>query len=219
MKIILLAFALCSQGAFALPVFNQNMAAEGTLVTIWPDHKDQDHFYFAPNLMKISVNQNNQAKFNLTKYLANCNILRKCHEKALLNVFFVAGHRQEELLNAQAGILKRFPKARFSPIPFLASKVEFSKTMAPFIDQHDCAPMAGQTSDEVPCSMTLNNRGINHLLPRLNEGKVFPFKFYYKISGVLQSANGQYSDHSIDYSLVVNLGGDILINHDDLINE
>jgi len=218
MKTFILALSLISCHVFALPVFNQNMAAEGTLVTIWPDHIDPNHFYFAPNLMKLSMTERGIVKFNLTKYFSNCRF-RLCNVKALLNAFFIAGYKQDELKIAQDGILKRFPKAIFSPIPYISSRVEFGNTLDPFIDQEDCSPIAGQASDEVPCSLTLNGRGIKTLIPRLNEGKVFPFKFYYKISGVLNLANDQYKDYNLDYAIVVNLGSEMLINHEDLVEE
>ena len=55
MKSFLLMLFLLTTHALAAPVLNNNVAADGTMVTIWPDHEDPNHYYFAPNLMKIAV--------------------------------------------------------------------------------------------------------------------------------------------------------------------
>jgi hypothetical protein len=214
MKYLLLAL-LFGTSAYAVPVLNENIAAEGALLTIWPDHKDPNHFYFAPNLMEISQDRNQNLKFHLTEFYDNCR-LGRCTKRAMLNTFFIAAYREHHLKIAQEGILKKFPKARFSPIPFLSSKVEFGRTLTPFVKDNDCAPKGGQAADEVPCSMVLNYKGINTLVPYLNEGKIVPFRFLYKIAGVLASGDGTFQDEMIDYSITVNLGGEKLINHQDL---
>ena len=53
-------------------------------------------------------------------------------------------------------------------------------------------------------------------MPFLNSGRTLPFKFIYRISGVIEGANGQYLNESLDYGLTVNLGGDVLMNHPEL---
>jgi hypothetical protein len=220
MKTLLLFLAIATN-AYAAPVLNNNMAAEGTFVTIWPDHADPDHFYFAPNFMKIASDDKKNPKFHLTQYRSgNCGRisqrLGKCQYKALLTSMMIAGYEHEQLLQAEAGIKKLRPKARFSAIPFMSSKVEFGNTMVEFIDQHECSPKTGQAADEIPCTLTLNRRGINYLMPFLNSGRILPFKFIYQITGVVQEANGQYKNESLDYGLTVNLGGDDLIKHPEL---
>lgn len=217
MKFLLLTLMLASGMLKAAPVLNANMAAEGTLLTIWPDHQDPNHFYFAPNLLKLAVDEKGQAKFHLTRYQANCR-LGRCDKMAMVTALFETSYREEQLKAAQAGILKLKPQARFSVIPFLGSRVEFGKTLAPFIVEHDCAPHAGQAADEVPCTMNFNPKGVNTLVDFLSEGKILPFKFFYKISGVLQEADGKFSNQSLEFALTVNLGGEILLNHQDLQN-
>ncbi len=216
MKFLLSLLFLMSTTSYAVPVLNENIAAEGTLITIWPDHKDPNHYYFAPNMMNISKDKNSDPKLHFTEFLSNCNFTRRCSVKGMLNVFFVAGYREDQLRDAQAGILKINPKARFSPIPFLSSKVEFGKVLSTFVDHHDCSPRAGQAADEVPCSLVLNSRGLKTLVPYLREGKIFPFKFFYRISGVLSLGDGSFKDEMLDYATTVNLGGDVLIGHTDL---
>lgn len=216
MKTLLLTLCLISGVAKAAPVLNNNMAAEGTLVTIWPDHKDPNHFYFAPNSMKLAVDEKGAAKFHLTRYQDNCNVFKRCDKKAMVTALFETAYKEEQLKAAQAGILKIKPQARFSVIPFQGSRVEFGKTMTPFIVEHDCAPRAGQAADEVPCTMNFNAKGVNTLIDFLSEGKVLPFKFFYKISGVIQEAGDKFRDESLEYAITVNLGGEVLINHEDL---
>lgn len=208
--------------ARAVPVLNKNMAADGTFVTIWPDHIDPDQFYFAPNFMKIASEGQNSVNFHFTQYrTGSCdsrwNIKRGyCHNKAMITSLMIAGYEAGQLAQAQAGIKTLRPNARFSAIPFLRSKVDFGTTLKEFIDHHDCSPRAGQAADEIPCSITLNKNGISKLMPFLNSGKILPFKFIYKISGVIEGANGQYKEESLDYGLTVKLGGEMLIKHPEL---
>lgn len=208
--------------SYAAPVLNKNMAAEGTLVTIWPDHVNPDHFYFAPNFMKIASNEMNSPKFHFTQYrTGNCSSVWSikrgyCHHKALITSLLVVGYDLKQLTEAQAGIRKIRPKARFSAIPFIRSKVEFGTTLVDFIDSHDCSPKAGQAADEIPCNITLNRRGIKNLMPFLNSGRVVPIKFTYQISGVIEGASGQYQNETLDYGLTANIGGENLINHPEL---
>ncbi len=250
MKSLLVLLFIMSH-AIAAPVLNKNMAAEGTFVTIWPDHTDPDHFYFAPNFMKIAYNGARNVEYVLVKnnngdvegaYVetrplriipadyqfhfmqfrsGECDRRRdirrgNCHYKAMISSLLTAGYEAEQLTQAQAGIKKIRPNARFSAIPFLSSKVEFGTTLDVFIDEHDCSPRAGQAADEIPCSITLNKRGITNLMPFLNSGSILPFKFIYKIAGVIEGANGIYKDESLDYGLTVNMGGEILIKHPEL---
>lgn len=215
----LLILLLIITTAQAAPVLNKNMAADGTFVTIWPDHADPTHFYFAPNFMKIARDKDETLKFHFTQYRSgNCGrILRnRCQYKAMITSLMIAGYEESQLLQAQAGIKRIVPQARFSPIPFLSSKVEFGDTLDEFIEQHDCSPRAGQAADEIPCSITLNQRGILNLMPFLNAGRILPFKFIYKIAGVIEGANGQFENQELDYGLTVNLGGSELVKHPEL---
>lgn len=222
MKILIFLMVLYSSNIFSAPILNKNMAADGTFVTIWPDHVNPDHFYFAPNFMKIPIDQRNQPKFHFTQYRSgNCDSrwsIRRgyCHHKALITSLLVAGYDAQQLAQAQSGILKIRPKARFSAIPFISSHVEFGTNLNEFIDQHECAPQAGQAADEIPCMITLNRKGVTNLMPFLNLGRVLPFKFIYKISGVIEGADGKYKDEILNYGLTVNLGGEMLNKHPEL---
>lgn len=221
MKFLLFLTFFASQ-SWAVPVLNQNMAAEGTFVTIWPDHQNPDHFYFAPNFMKIASDKKGAPKFHFTQYQSGrCGrlggALGKCHSKALISTLMVAGFDLDQLNTAQEGIRKIRPNARFSAIPFLSSEVNFGETLNSFIDKHECAPKAGQAADEIPCTITFNRSGINKLMPFLSKGHILPFKFIYRISGVIEDGNGNYESKMLDYGLTVNLGGEGLINHPDLI--
>lgn len=221
MKLLFLLLILGIQ-AQAAPVFNQNMAADGTFVTIWPDHKDPNHFYFAPNFMRIALDASETPKFQFTQFeTGNCSSrwarrMGYCHYKALITSLLVAGYEMEQLNQAQEGIRKIRPQARFSPIPFITSKVEFGDTLNKFIDEHECSPRAGQAADQIPCTITFNSNGIYYLMPFLNAGKILPIKFVYTISGVKELADGSFEDAMLDHGLTVNLGGEVLINHPDL---
>ena len=222
MKALLLIGIFISAQVWSAPVLNMNMAAEGTFVTIWPDHVNPDHFYFAPNFMKIASDEGNNPKFHFTQYRSGSCSSRwdirrgRCLHKALITSLMVAGYEEEQLLAAQAGIRKLRPNARFSAIPFLSSKVEFGGNFEEFIDQHECSPQAGQAADEIPCTITLNKRGVSNLMPFLNTGRIIPFKFIYRIAGVIEGADGKFTDESLNYGLTVNLGGEMLTKHPEL---
>jgi hypothetical protein len=222
MKALLVLVILLSSKVWSAPILNKNMAAEGTFVTIWPDHLNPDQFYFAPNFMKLASDSSSHPKFHFTQYrTGSCDSrwdVRRgyCHHKALITSFLVAGYEAQQLAQAQAGIRRLRPNARFSAIPFLSSKVEFGNNFEEFIDRHECSPQAGQAADEIPCTLTLNRRGIIHLMPFLNAGRVLPLKFIYRIAGVIEGADGKFMDQSLNYGLTVNLGGEMLIKHPEL---
>lgn len=204
----------------AAPILNKNVAADGTIITIWPDHKDPDQFYFAPNSMKLSTEEGRGAKFNFMQFKTDCRRNRylnwTCQYKAMMTALFVAGHDSNQLNRAQESVRKIRPNARFSTIPYIGSQVEFDQTLGEFVIEHNCTPRGGQSSDEVPCSIIFNKNGITNLMPFLSSGSLLPFKFVYQIAGVIEVADGTYRDQEINYGLTVNLGGDALKNHPEL---
>lgn len=217
MKFLISLIMLASFQAMAAPVLNRNMAAAGNRITIWPDHTDPNHFYYAPSSFNIAMGQDQKPIFNMIDYeIGNCGRFRRCSHKSMLTTYFEAGYRESELLQAQNSILKFNPKARFSQVPFISSRVDFGTALTPFIDDHNCSPRAGQPADLVPCTIILNAKGIQRLKPNLKEGKMMAFNFVYQIYGVVEGSNPQYKDHTAEYSIAVNLGGDVLIGHADL---
>lgn len=202
----------------AVPVLNGNVATTGNLVMIWPDHADPNHFYYAPSSFNMALDRNGAPIFNMLDYeVGRCGPFRRCDRKSLLTTYFEAGYRESELGKAQEAILKINPKARFSQVPFISSRVDFGKALTPFIDYHNCSPIAGQPADLVPCTITLNEKGIKKLRLNLREGKMFAFNFIYKIYGVMEGVNPQFKDHVAEYSIAVNLGGELLVGHQDLV--
>lgn len=198
--------------AHGAPVLNRNSGTTGNSITIWPDHKDPNQFYYAPTRMNISVDDNNKARLNVIDYtVGSCRWGRNCSRKILLSTYFESAYREEDLKNTKSKILSINPKANFVPVPFLSSQVVFGTTLLPFIDEHNCSPIGGQASDLVPCSIVLNHTGINRLLPRLANGGVLAFNFVYKIFGVVESATNSYRDFEAEYAIAVNLGGESMV--------
>lgn len=220
MKLLIAIFILYSGLVQAAPVLSSNLAADGTLITIWPDHKDPDQFYFAPNMMTLSQNEDLTPKFHFMQFKKNCRRSKLlkwiCDYKAMMTSVFVAGFDNEQLQKAQNGIRKIRPNARFSTIPFLDSQVEFDTALKDFVSSYDCTPIGGQIRDEVPCTIVLNQNGIEHIMPFLASGATLPIKFLYRISGVIEMADGKYMDQTGRYGLIVNLGGEILKGQQDL---
>lgn len=215
MKTLLLLSLLFTGAVRATPVLNQNAAAEGSTVQIWPDHQDSDHFYFAPSRIVLSSDAAGP-KFHLTRFQTGCSVMGiGCKRKGMINALLVASFQDEALRKAQDGILRLRPQARFSAIPMLDGEVRFTAVLAPFIVAEDCSPRTGQATDEIPCNLTINNRGLSKLVPFLADGKVLAFQFVYRIQGVNALANG-YVEAQTRYGVAVELGGEALKGHQDL---
>ena len=215
MKKLILSMCLAASTAHAVPVLNQNMAADGTNIVIWPDHENPDHFYYAPSIVHLAKRAS-EVKFHLMKYRTGCTVVGiGCRTKAMINALLVADYHSD-LEKAQQGIRRLRPQARFSTIPMFDGKVKFPPTVKAFIDQHDCSPNSGQPVDEIPCSLTLNKRGIRNLVPFLAEGKVMAFQFTYRIEGVNSYPGTGFRVASTPYGVAVALGGEELRHHIDL---
>jgi len=218
MKSLILFAMTLSQFALAIPVLNQNAAGNSRIIVIWPDSVDADLFYFAPSAVRISKTNEGTAKFSLVQYRTNCTrFTNNCQSKALLTTLFVANYLDEEIKLAQDAIRRHRPQARFSTIPFTSGKLDFIETAAVFIDKHDCDPLSGQAIDEIPCSLTLNRKGMTVLMPRFARGETLPLKFNYTIEGVLARPDNKFETAKIKYGVAVYLGGEELADHPDLV--
>lgn len=216
MKTLLLMLLTIASSAMAVPVLNQNMAAEGTNITIWPDHADPDHFFYAPSEVVMAL-KDGKAKFHLTRFRTGCGPLGiGCKSRAMINTLLVASFKDEELARAQEGIRRLRPAARFSSIPMLDGEVKFTNTLRPFVVQDDCSPRTGQASDEIPCSLILNKSGLQRIVPMLNDGKVLAFQFVYKLVGVNFIPDHGFQESITRFGVAVQFGGDSLVGHEDL---
>ena len=213
MKLLCYLTFLMSAAAFAVPVLNQNMAADGSLTVIWPDHEDANHFYIAPSSIRLA-GEANAPSFSLKRYQGDCRFGR-CRVKGMINSLLIPDYEGDDLKRAQAGILKLRPAARFSTIPMFDGRVQFTRTLKAFIDQSDCSPLTGLGSDEIPCSLTLNGKGLNTLVPFLADGKVLVFQFVYTIRGVNMTPMG-LKESSTNYGVAVKFGGEMLKDHSEL---
>lgn len=216
-KIFGIALLLAFQSVTAAPVLNHNMASAGNNITIWPDHKDPDQFYFAPTIMKLAKDSSGKAAFHGFEFEDNCRMIRGCRRKFLMTSYFEAGYRNQEFQEAKSKIQQLRPKARFSPIPFMGSSVDFGTVLTPFIDTHNCSAMGGQSTDVLPCTIVLNEKGIRNLVPNLLGGGLVAFNYRYKILGVVDVGAAQFKEAEKEYSIAVNLGGEDLKNHPDLV--
>lgn len=212
MRFILLLTLFTSFSSFAVPVFNRNVSTSGNSITIWPDHKDPNQFYYAPTRMNIALDEVGKAQFNIIDYTTGrCRFGRNCERKLLMTTYFESVYKDDDIKTTKEKILLSNPKANFSPVPFISSQVVFGTALLPFIEEHNCAPMGGQAADLVPCTIVLNSKGIHKLLPSLAQGKRLAFNFTYKLFGVVENANSTFKDYEVDYAIAVNLGGDVLV--------
>jgi hypothetical protein len=216
MKTFLVLCLLNSFSSFAVPVINRNVSSTGSSVTIWPDHKDPHQFYYAPTRMNVALDKDGRPQLAVIDYNeGSCRWIRRCSRRMLLSTYFEAAYNELDLKAAKDKILSTNPKANFVPVPFVSSQVEFGTALSAFIDEHNCAPAGGQASDLVPCTIILNEKGILRLLPLLSQGKMLAFNFSYRIMGAVESASGQFRDYETEYSIAVNLGGQMFIGLDE----
>jgi hypothetical protein len=217
MKFLIIFCLFIALDSFAVPVLNRNVGENGSTITIWPDHKDPNQFYYAPTQMNIALDKDNKPQLSLIDYnVGRCRWGRSCQKKVLLTTFFESTYKQTDLDATRKTILASNPKAKLVPIPFVTSEVIFGSTLTPFIDGHNCSPIGGQAADLLPCTIVLNSNGIQRLLPALADGKILVFNFSYKIFGAIESAEKVFKDFEANYSIAVNLGGEGLAHLPDL---
>jgi len=174
-KILILAGLMMSSGLYAAPIVNKNIATKGSLVTIWPDHLDPDQFYYAPKSLKIAKEEDGTLKFNAFDYkMPGCGLLTKC-KNIYISAFYEADFADKDLDEQIAVIKQTKPKARFSPVSYMESKVNFSKLLYPWVRDHECDGKGGQAMDEVSCGMILNGKGIKEIISRLENRRPVVF--------------------------------------------
>jgi hypothetical protein len=214
---MLIALGLfASFAASAVPVLNRNVSTTGSTITIWPDHKDPNQFYYAPTRMRVALKDGRPLITAVDYYEGSCRWGRRCERRMLLTTFFEAAYNESDLNDTQRKILTMNPNANFVPVPFISSQVQFGTTLASFIEEHNCSPVGGQTADLVPCTIVLNQQGVYRLLPALQQGKLLAFNFTYKLMGAVESASGQFKDFETEYSIAVNLGGEAFVGLEEL---
>lgn len=172
------SFVLCSM-AQALPVLNQNAAVDGSLATIWPDHKIKDLYYYAPSSVRGS-----------SRELGEGNLSGMFMQKV-----------SEDTLHAMNALLKKNPRAWFEPVPMSHIQVVVPEIYADVLAGSQCHSL--QDAVFVACDIELNPETSHRVLPLLrNPGLIMDFN--YQIEGVVGSAqlfSRRYKTKTVEFSI------------------
>lgn len=204
---------LATLSAQAIPVANENVANSGTM-TIYPDHADQHHYYVAPNVVRISMNESGVPYFSYNEYRKNM-----FQNYAVLTMTLVPTYTRQELEVAEAEILKKDPAAQFSGVPFVASSLKLSGEIAELIADNQCNHEAGLIGQEQACTLVLTPKGKNIFLSSLARKTVFAtLHFDYQIQVVQRMGDNSFKDETLSFGLAVVIDGDQLSHYPQLIN-
>lgn len=163
----------------AMPVLNKNAAVDGSLVTIWPDHKIKDLYYYAPSSLRGSYREVSEG--NLSGML-------------MQNV-------SEDTLQSMNALLKTNPQAWFEPVPMKNVQVSVPEIYANVLTESKCRSL--QDALLVACDIQLDPETSHRVLPLLrNPGLIIEFR--YQVEGVVGSAqlfSRRYKTKTVEFSI------------------
>lgn len=200
--LISLSVLLLSNMAMAIPIVNENVANRG-MIMIYPDHADANRFYIAPNVVKISMNEEGIPNFSYDEYRKHLFTL-----VGVIQMTLMPAYTQADLKQAEAEILVKNPKAEFSGLPFIESQLEMSGDLPQIIAGHECNHKAGVVGQEQACSMILTSRGRYLFLSAMERKTIFTtLQFSYSFAGVVKLADGTYRDQMIQHGIAARIDG------------
>ncbi len=214
-KLILSAFLaaqMISISAWALPVVNENVANLGVL-TIYPDHKDPNRYYIAPNIAMISRNSQGVPVFSYFD-------TRKSFFKpvGIMQMTLVPTFTLEALEVAKSRIIAKNPHAVFNSVPFIKSELALTGTLKSLFSDNLCNHIAGLIDQEQSCILELTSNGRYLFAKAIRHKLLFTtLQFNYTIHAVRLKADGTYEDIEIQHGIAVRIDGDQLSNYPHLI--
>jgi hypothetical protein len=114
---------------------------------------------------------------------------------------------QDDLTAAEQRVTALNPKATFTSLPYTASKIEISGDLSPLIESSDCNHEAGNMLDDITCILTLSPRGRMALINPLRTAGGVVVNFSYDISGVIEQADGTYTNQNLSFEVAGRIGG------------
>ncbi|MEK2646771.1 hypothetical protein [Bdellovibrio sp. BCCA] len=215
MKNIMTLFfiTLAVSSAWAIPVVNENVANSGVM-TIYPDHQDPHRYYVAPNVVMIATNSEGVPYFSYGEFRKN--LINKI---GVISMTLVPAYTREELELAKAEILKKDPKAEFSGVPFIESKLSLTGVLAELIGENECNHRGGLIGQEQSCAIVLTSKGRTFFLKSIQKRTLFTtLQFEYALQAVVRKADGSFVDQEINHGVAVRIDGDQLSKYPQLIN-
>jgi hypothetical protein len=216
MKTLLLSFLFLQIAtplkSFALPVLNENVANSGVL-TIYPDHKNPNQFYIAPNVAMIAKNSNGVPIFSY--YDTRKSLFKPI---GIMQMTLVPAYTLDDLNQAKAAILAKNPNAIFSGVPFIKSELALTGELKSIISDNQCQHLAGLIGQEQACVLELNNNGRYVFAKSIQNKLLFTtLQFNYSIQAVTSKADGSYADMDAVFGIAVRIDGDQLSQYPQLM--
>lgn len=196
-------------GVQAVPIMNEN-AAYSDRVTFYPDHKDPQLFYIAPNVLSVCLDGEGVPRF------AYNDLSRGGGYHGIVQMTLCARYDQANLEAAKANLVTRVPGAHFTVLPFSKSKIVFNKVLQPYIVKEFCGHIAGSVNDEQTCSFRLNSLGRRVFLRQVRQRVALTMQYEYTVDAFIRKADGSLASEAIHLGIAVRIGGEELKAHPEL---
>jgi hypothetical protein len=196
----------------AIPVVNENVANSG-VITIYPDHKDPNRYYIAPNIVMIAKTSRGIPVFSYFD-------TRKSFFKpiGIMQMTLVPAYTHDQFESAKAAILIKNPNAVFSGVPFVKSELTLTGDLPSIISANRCNHIAGLIGQQQSCVIELTNNGRYLFRKSIKNRLLFTtLQFEYTIHAVRLLADGTYQDTEMTHGIAVVLDGDQLADYPQLI--
>ena len=213
LNILLFSISILSSAtSIAIPVINENVANSGVM-TIYPDHKDPNRYYIAPNVVMIAKNARGVPVFSYYD-------TRKGFFKTIgiMQMTLVPAYTHDQFESAKAAILQKNPNAVFSGVPFVRSDLVLTGDLPSIISENRCNHIAGLIGQQQSCVLELTNNGRYLFKKSIKHRLLFAtLQFQYTIQAVRLLADGKYQDTEITHGIAVVIDGDQLADYPRLI--
>lgn len=213
MKHIYLFFILATSNVFALPIVNESVGTN-TVYTVYADHLDKNLYYLSPNYMGLAYDEDGMPLFNYTEYKVGF----RSYRSTAMMILKVANYR-EELLNTKNEVLSINPNAKFAPIPFVSSKLEFDGQFKELILGHSCEHVAGEYNSEQSCIINFSEFGRKVFRNTISKRIALVFRFSYSVEGFARDADDSLIPTSRNFMIAGRVGGGELLSHPELFTD
>lgn len=125
---------------------------------------------------------------------------------ALLQATLKPYFDESDFSQAKAKILKSNPKAIFTGLPFIESRVLFGDLLGRLIESSECDHHAGVLGEEQVCSFILNSKGVKVFRAQLSRGLALTLELEFTVNGVIQTPSGGFESKLNTYRMAGRIG-------------
>lgn len=197
------SIALCGT-AGALPILNRNAPVSGTtpaLLTIYPDHQDQNMFYLVPKSMGIAHDSRGVPLFSYME------IPHFLSTSAVVQVSMAPAFDDSAIDLVEKSILYMNPNAHFAALPFARSRMIFPGQLTDLIESSDCTHDGGVVGSDETCIFRLTPEGRRVLVGAMRARAALFMSLQYTVDGVEDDGKGEYRPTSLTWTIAGDIGG------------